>query len=624
LSTQQPDSPAADRTSVSELAFVVGPDQPRRLVELAEALAAEVRELRIAARIERRALPERRPGRVPVVLHPAGLRFGGRVATLARRALDGSVVVHAGVDPFAPNARASTARAAFELDLESVGRRQTRGESVTHLPVGWSRRWEAAGEQSRDIDLAIVGSATDREFRWLARSAADLARWRVHVDLVSDARGRSDGDEATAASARLAALGRSKVVIDLSPAAGPRLDSVRAAEAICAGAVLVRTAARPLDPLRVGRDYVEAGDDPFGAIAALLSDPGGRELLRSSASATLAGVPLRSAAESLIAAAEAVPPAGPRRALSLARAAAGDEAPPPVTTDPDAAAARRRLKRVRLEEIKLARELDRLGLQLDGEPDDPRVELESPALEGTDPRVSVMVTLFNYEDEITGALDSVAASEFGPLELVIVDDSSKDASRARARSWMEAHPEVAARLIVHPANRGLPSARNTAFAHARGDLLFILDADNRVLPHALGRLAEALDSDPGAAFAYGLAARVDEGGRPVGLLNLAGWDPPRLRHLNYIDAMAMIRREALRRFGGYTTELTLYGWEDYDLWCRMAEAGMRGAYLPEILAIYRSSESSMARSVCDISTTDAYRKLIERVPKLMAGVRPPR
>jgi glycosyltransferase involved in cell wall biosynthesis len=235
-----------------------------------------------------------------------------------------------------------------------------------------------------------------------------------------------------------------------------------------------------------------------------------------------------------------------------------------------------------------------------------------------------LVTLFNYEDEITGALDSVARSEFEPLELVIVDDCSRDDSRARAQSWIESHPEVAARLIVHPANRGLPSARNTALEHARGELVFILDADNRVLPHALSRLAEALDSDPHAVLAYGLAARVDEDGRAVGLLNLGGWDPSRLRHLNYIDAMAMIRADVLREVGGYTTELTLYGWEDYDLWCRMAEAGMGGAYLPEILAIYRSSESSMARSVCDISTTDAYRALIERVPGLMAGVRPPR
>jgi hypothetical protein len=608
---------------LSELVFVSGPDQPPRLADLAEALAGEARELGVAATLERRTLPARRAGRVPVILDPARLRIGRRRGLSGRRALDGAVIVHAGLEWRSANVRASASQATFDLDLDSVRRRQSRGESVAHLPVGWSRHWEVPGTARRDIDLAIVGVTTDEHFRWLARSAAVLARWRVHVDLVSDAPPRYGAGDARPASERRALLARTKVVVDLAARSGPRLDAIRAAQAICAGAVLVRTAARPLDRLQVGRDYIEAGGDPLGAVAELLSDPDGLEHLRSTALAALEEIPLRTAAESLIAAAGSLPVAGPRRALALARSTV-DAAPPPVTSDPDAAAARRRLKRVRLEQIELARELDRLRLRLDGKADRPVVELESPALERTDPRVSVLVTLFNYEDEITGALDSVAGSEFEPLELVIVDDCSRDDSRDRAQSWIGSHPEVAARLIVHPANRGLPSARNTAFEHARGELVFILDADNRVLPHALGRLAQALDSDPGAALSYGLAARVDEDGRAVGLLNLGGWDPSRLRHLNYIDAMAMIRADVLRRFGGYTTELPLYGWEDYDLWCRMAEAGMRGAYLPEILAIYRSSESSMARSVCDISTTDAYRALTERVPDLMAGVRPPR
>ncbi len=67
--------------------------------------------------------------------------------------------------------------------------------------------------------------------------------------------------------------------------------------------------------------------------------------------------------------------------------------------------------------------------------------------------------------------------------------------------------------------------------------------------------------------------------------------------------MAMIRVAELRELGGYTTELTLYGWEDYDLWCRMAERGMRGVHVPEILAAYRESYTGMAWSISNISTT---------------------
>ena len=437
------------------------------------------------------------------------------------------------------------------------------------------------------------------------------------------ARGRGDGGCEPAE--RRAVLSRSRVVVALASREGPRIDAVRAAEAICAGAALVREGTRSLDPLVPGRDYLGAGDDPISAAVDLLADPARRSALQSSASATIRAIPLRSAAERLIAAAEPLPSAGPRRRVPLAGPRkAPREGPPPVTTHPASAAARRRLKRVRLDQIELGRELERLSVRLDGRPQGAWVELASPAAEATEPRVSVLVTLFNYEREIEGALDSVAGSDFEPLELVVVDDASRDGSRARALGWIDAHPKIAARLVVHPANLGLPSARNTALAHARGELVFILDADNRVFPHALGRLTEALDADPGAALAYGLAARVDDRDRPLGLMNLGGWDPSRLRLTNYIDAMAMIRAEALLELGGYTTELKLYGWEDYDLWCRMAERGMRGAYVPEMLAVYRSSYSGMAWSVSNISTTDAYRAVIRRAPKLMTGVEAPR
>ena len=107
-------------------------------------------------------------------------------------------------------------------------------------------------------------------------------------------------------------------------------------------------------------------------------------------------------------------------------------------------------------------------------------------------------------------------------------------------------------------------------------------------------------------------------------MNVGGWSPARLRFVNYIDAMAMIRVAALRELDGYTTELSLYGWEDYDLWCRMAERGMRGAHVPEILAAYRESYAGMAWSISNISTADAYRELIVRYPRLMAGVVAPR
>jgi hypothetical protein len=86
--------------------------------------------------------------------------------------------------------------------------------------------------------------------------------------------------------------------------------------------------------------------------------------------------------------------------------------------------------------------------------------------------------------------------------------------------------------------------------------------------------------------------------------------------------MALWRREALVALGGYTRDRRLHGWEDYDLWCRSAERGRSGAFVPEILARYRVSGHSML-SLTDISNRIAVSLLVERYPTLMAGVEPP-
>ena len=236
-------------------------------------------------------------------------------------------------------------------------------------------------------------------------------------------------------------------------------------------------------------------------------------------------------------------------------------------------------------------------------------------------RVSVITALYNHEDHIIEALDSVARSEFRDFEVVVVDDGSTDGSRAAVRRWLRKHPRVRGLLLRHPRQPRAPAARNTAVDFARGDFLLVLDADNALLPTCMGRLLEGLDSDPGAAFAYGLLQRFDETG-PVGTMSHFGWDPDRLRQSNYIEALALLRTAKVRELGGYTTDSRLYGWEDYDLWCGLAEREECAVHVPEIVARYRASTTSMI-SFTNLSTTTAYAALIDRHRKLFAGLQPP-
>jgi glycosyltransferase involved in cell wall biosynthesis len=244
---------------------------------------------------------------------------------------------------------------------------------------------------------------------------------------------------------------------------------------------------------------------------------------------------------------------------------------------------------------------------------------ETPARADATPRVSVICPLYNHAEVVGRALASLAAQTFTDWELVVCDDGSTDGSGEVVEAFVEGNPSLAAVLVRHPVNRGLPaSTRNTALSQARGEHVLALDSDNELYPHCLERLVTALDAEPDAAFAYGILEQFNRSG-PAGLSGYFGWEPERLVQDNYIDALALMRRSSLAELDGYSEDPRLFGWEDYDLWLRIAERGGRAAHVPEILARYRIAPGSTL-SLTNLSTREARGALAEHCPKLFAGI----
>ena len=260
----------------------------------------------------------------------------------------------------------------------------------------------------------------------------------------------------------------------------------------------------------------------------------------------------------------------------------------------------------------------RIGELLAETTEEPTVEVSDfgPGLES--PRVSVLLTVYNHADLVVEAIRSVALSEYDDLELIAVDDASTDDSVTAIEKTLAEYPWVTGKLVRRSVNSGLPaSSRNLAFEHARGELLFILDADNMILPLGIPKLVAALDADPEAALAYGIIEKFDATG-PIGIESWLEWDPGRFRFGNYIDAMGLIRRDALEAVGGYSESPTLGGWEDYALWLAIAEQGMRGVRIPDFIGRYRVSQASML-SVIGIDHSTAWTTLLRNFPQTMRG-----
>src|SRR3954464_2532231 len=124
------------------------------------------------------------------------------------------------------------------------------------------------------------------------------------------------------------------------------------------------------------------------------------------------------------------------------------------------------------------------------------------------PRISVVVPIYNVEPYLDECLDSIARQTYRDLEVVMVDDGSKDDSPAIAERW--ASKDERFRLVTQP-NGGSGNARNTGIKHAGGELLAFVDSDDYLAPNAYQLLVDALD-ETGSDFATGNVLRLQSPG----------------------------------------------------------------------------------------------------------------
>jgi len=217
--------------------------------------------------------------------------------------------------------------------------------------------------------------------------------------------------------------------------------------------------------------------------------------------------------------------------------------------------------------------------------------------------VTVIVPLYNYENYIIEALESVRAQTLAALDLIIVDDCSTDKSLAVATEWARRHSARFNRVaVLHGrTNGGLAFCRNAGFDAANTPYVLPLDADNLLEPGCCGTLLDAIWRS-GVAYVY---PTIQQFGDATAQVSNAPYDPRRFAAGNYIDAMALVSKEAWAMVGGY--DPIKFGWEDFDFWCRLAGQGLRGDWCAEVLARYRVHQASMLRSLTTVP--ENYRAL---------------
>ncbi len=634
-----------------ELAFVLSRWQNRFFVEIVDAIRDELDRLSVRSSVHWGGFPRERDDLVYVLVPPhEWFSLERRFHEPTTSQLSRSMFVCAeqpGTAFFEDDVTLGhLAGAVFDITARSAEEFGRRGlEGVQHLPLGWTPRWARApldddglpeSAARRDVDALHLGVHSPRRAFALAAGARWLSQWRCRL-LLSDP-GHALHEEAenfVVGEGKWDLLTNSRILLNIHVADRPYFEWLRVVQAISCGCVVVTEHSLGTAPLDT-RDMVSGRAECLGLLghALLREDPRRHDLARHAYARLKEELPFSRSVETLAETADAVlarrrrsdrPSDRPLPNLVVEprvdRRAGRRIQYPNITTDLDAADLRAAIKDDRLELMQLRRSLERWRWEeAHGEPR-LRIDAVSDAYASAAPRVSVVTPLYNHAHHIAATLRSVVRGSFDDVELVVVDDGSTDGGREAVRRFVAANHGVPAIALAHPVNRGLGHARNAAIDFARGEFCLMLDADNEVYRHGLERLVSALDADPAADAAYGMLKTFAADG-PVGLVSFFPWDADRLRIGNFIDALALWRTQRLRDLGGFTSDPRLHGWEDYDLWCRLANAGGTAAFIPEIIARYRVARHSML-SVTNISARTAVSLLIERYPTLMAGVDPP-
>ena len=213
--------------------------------------------------------------------------------------------------------------------------------------------------------------------------------------------------------------------------------------------------------------------------------------------------------------------------------------------------------------------------------------------------VTVIIPCYNQGYFLLEALESLKRCDSRLFEIIIIDDGSTDPDTLRILDDVRA----SGYQVVRQENKGLSGARNTGIRSATTAFLLFLDADNKVRPGFFTKGIEILSNDPTVSVVYGNGEYFgDQSGiRKQGPFNLQ-----KQLLVNYIDACAMVRRSVFDRVG-YFDEHMRSGWEDWEMWLRIAFAGDRFVYVDDVFFDYRVRNDSMSKAVF------AYRERVNAI-----------
>lgn len=238
--------------------------------------------------------------------------------------------------------------------------------------------------------------------------------------------------------------------------------------------------------------------------------------------------------------------------------------------------------------------------------------------------VSIVLPAYNAEATIHAAIESIRHQTFRDWELLIVDDGSADQTRAMAQCAARTDSRI---RVIERAHGGIVATLNAGIAGTRAPLIARMDADDEALPD---RLAEqtARMADPNIGLVSCLVAYGGDRIASAGYALHVDWvnslvtaeDIAKNRFVEspLAHPTVMFRRELIDEFGGYRDGPFP---EDYELWLRWIDAGVRMVKVPRVLVRWNDPSTRLSRADPRYSPENFFRIKAPYIARELVRVR---
>jgi len=213
-------------------------------------------------------------------------------------------------------------------------------------------------------------------------------------------------------------------------------------------------------------------------------------------------------------------------------------------------------------------------------------------------KVSIVIPCYNHGQYVEEAINSALSQTHKNVEVIVVNDGSTD--EFTIKKLAELSEKYAQVQFIHTKNQGLPTARNTGINASSGDYILPLDADDKIAPDYLEKTLAEFDR---------------QAGRRVGVVTtdallfgdyeqhwrLKEFSATRQLAIQQLLATSLISKEAYESVKdingfGYNPNMSK-GYEDWDFWLAIIDAGWEIAHIPETLFFYRKHGVSMVDGI---------------------------